>query len=93
MGINQVEDVMYTMDFTLPGLGQNLGNQSRGGYRLAFELSSFVPSSWLHRKDDRRYGCASLRCYDYLGRALCGETRVHLYFGPEVTRVIGIERF
>jgi hypothetical protein len=93
MGISQSEDMMYTMNFSLPELGQTLGSQSRGGYQLAFDLSSFVPSNWLHRKDDRRYGCAAIRCYDYLGRVLTGETRVHIYFGPEETQVIGIERF
>lgn len=92
-GVTHPEDVQYVMTFTLPGLDQTLGQQSRGGHHLGFDFSPFLPSPWLHRSDPRRYGCAALRSYDYGGRLLHGETRVHVYFDSERgPRVIGIER-
>jgi hypothetical protein len=92
-GVAEPEDVFYVMRFELPELGQTLGEQSRGGRRLAFDLSPFLPNAWLHRSDPARYGIAHIQAYDYRGHRREGTTRVHIYFpqsGPP--RVVGIER-
>ncbi|MCK4303895.1 MAG: hypothetical protein KAY24_06625 [Candidatus Eisenbacteria sp.] len=92
-GVRQSGDIQYVMVFTLPETGETLGYQSRSGHNLEFDLAPFLPSPWLHRKDPCRYGCAAIRCYDYRGRPLDGETRVHIFFDADKgPRLIGIER-
>ncbi len=92
-GYAQAEDLLYTMEFTLPDLGETVSLQSHGGYNLNFNLSTFAPANWLHRKDPRRYCCATLKAYNYANEALHGETCVHIYFEADGdARVIGIER-
>jgi hypothetical protein len=91
--LRQPEDVGFALAMTLPDAGERWGRQTRGGEKPAFDLVPFLPPPWLHRFDARRYAVAEVRSVDYLGRALEGTARVHLYFdrdsGP---RVVGIER-
>ncbi len=92
-GIVEPEDVFLVMRFELPELRKSLGEQSRGGRRLEFDLAPFAPAPWLHRDDPARYGIAHIRAYDYQGRRRAGTTRVHVYFPPgDAPRVLGIER-
>ncbi len=87
------EDAFYVMRFELPELGETLGEQSRGGRRLEFDLAAFMPPPWKHRNDPARYAIAHIRAYDYRGRARQGIARVHIYFAPEGgPRIVGIER-
>jgi len=92
-GVAEPEDVFYVMRFELPELYQTLGEQSRGGRRLAFDLAPFLPAAWLHRNDPSRYGIAHIESYDYRGLPRGGTTRVHVYFPPDgAPRILGIER-
>jgi len=92
-GVAEPEDVFHVLRFELPGLGKTLGEQSRGGRRLAFDLAPFLPAAWLHRNDAARYGIAHIQAYDHRGHRRTGTTHVHVYFPPGGTpRVLGIAR-
>ncbi len=92
-GVAEPEDVFYVMRFELPELGQTLGEQSRGGRRLAFDLAPFAPAGWRHRNDPSRYGVAHIQAYDYRGHQREGTVRVHIQFPTDgAPRIVGIER-